>query len=214
MNNGLRTKITPHIRLLGFSVVNDIPKPTGNILWTFDSSDRLEEIHRALEDNYHAVVGTLLGYPGCCIAANRESKLLGAQTFIKAIIAKVGPDPIAVKRALDNNEQVEVPDDADPQANHVPLTDEKFPFVFHIACDACLNSDDSPSAALNEEFGRFAKALDERLYNGILEMKVFDREEHATIHDLVKNGEKHDVIRRRVVEFHKRAESLLSIIVE
>ena len=151
VNNGLRTKITPHIRLLGFSVVNDIPKPTGNILWTFDSSDRLEEIHRALEDNYHAVVGTLLGYPGCCIAANRESKLLGAQTFIKAIIAKVGPDPIAVKRALDNNEQVEVPDDADPQANHVPLTDEKFPFVFHIACDACLNSDDSPSAALNED---------------------------------------------------------------
>jgi hypothetical protein len=63
---------------------------------------------------------------------------------------------------------------------------------------------------LNEKFGHFARALDERLYNGILEMKVLDREEHQTIHALVKNGEKHDLVRRKFEEFQKRAESLLS----
>jgi hypothetical protein len=83
-----------------------------------------------------------------------------------------------VRLAAIRTEQVAVADDSDPNGNNVPLTDEKFPFVFHIACNACLNSDKSPSAVLNEKFEDFAKALDERLYDGILKMKVFDKEQH------------------------------------
>ena len=49
----------------------------------------------------------------------------------------------------------------------VPETDARYPFVLHVACDACLTTADSPSAKLNEEFERLALNIDAKLHSAV-----------------------------------------------
>jgi hypothetical protein len=44
--------------------------------------------------------------------------------------------------------------------NNVPRSGEKFPYVSHVACDACLDSPTSPSAILNARNEELATDID------------------------------------------------------
>ena len=57
----------------------------------------------------------------------------------------------------------------DIRRNHVGKTILKYPFVFHQACLTCLKSSISPTAKLNEKYGRFARLVSEEFYEKLVD---------------------------------------------
>lgn len=42
---------------------------------------------------------------------------------------------------------------------HIFMTNKQYPFVYHQACGACLDRDNSPTFNLNEEYRKFTKRI-------------------------------------------------------
>lgn len=114
----------------------------GKSLWFFnDESDR-----RRIKGSVDANPGLLLGYPSCCIERDQCSKKEREDAFVAAILRAVGENPSAIRQALVKNLKVEVEVGSN---DNIALTEERYPFVLHVACDACLQDDASPSGQLN-----------------------------------------------------------------
>ena len=196
VNHGIRTLITQQLKGVSARVCEDVSheivdvfdrvdeqsarKFTGKVLWAFSSSEQAAIIGKAVRGE--AQVGALLGYPSCCVSRTLAMLSKGKTAFVKAIVARVGEDPGAVEKALRHDQKVEVPADTMMDAN-VPRTVERFPFVFHIACDTCLGSDTSPSAELNDRDGQVAASVDENFHDTIQRVAALLKQIEHTIRD-------------------------------
>jgi hypothetical protein len=156
---------------------------TGRLLWVFQKPEMEEQINKALERKLE--VGLLLGYPACCVEAHEATQTTFERAFATAIVAAVGTDPSAVERALREDRTVQIEGDPTDSEN-MHRTDALYPFVFHVACNSCLSSGDSPSAKLNREYDALAQQYD-RVFHGLfLEMAKTG----VKIHQLISEAEK------------------------
>jgi hypothetical protein len=140
---------------------------TGRLLWVYQKPEMEEQIKKALDRQLE--VGLLLGYPPCCVEAHEATQARFERAFAAAIVAAVGTDPGAVERALREDHKVQIEGDPTDSEN-MRRTDALYPFVFHVACNSCLSSDDSPSAKLNREYGALARQYDQAFHHWFQEM--------------------------------------------
>jgi hypothetical protein len=92
---------------------------------------------------------------------------------------------VAVERALREDLEVEIPASNDP---NIPNTQERFPFVFHIACDACIASDQSSTAEKNREYEPAALQFDRAFHRVFLQLARVEAEIHGIIDDAEERG--------------------------
>jgi hypothetical protein len=188
VNHGLKAVTTDGIFVPTSELVGDIPSEIAKvndnlhqksprsdenkILWVFSNAEVRGKIKEVLDGTLNA--GILLCYPECCVRNERQNQARVLRAFLTAIIAAVGEDPRAVERALRQNLKVNIPDDV-MDCSSVPRTIQRFPFIFHIACNECLASDTSASAALNQSYEALAyntdPALHKRILNSVKEAK-------------------------------------------
>lgn len=191
INQGLKAVITGGIFVSTLDLVGEIPSAVAEvndllnreshrrnktkILWVFSDPKMRERIKEVVAGKLNA--GTLLCYPECCVRKERQDNARFLRAFLNAIIAAVGEDPKAVERALRQDLNVSVPDGTE-DCSRVPRTIQRFPFVLHVACNKCLASDTSASAALNQAYEALASetdpALCERILHSLEEMKEGD----------------------------------------
>jgi len=137
------------------------------LLWVFRELGQEERIRQAVKREVS--VGKILGYPTCCVEHHELVLARAKRVYSMAIVAAVGSDASAVERAYRDGLKVQLSED--PTDNeHMLRTDERFPFVMHTACDACLSSDDSPTARLDVDYGGLARQFDRRFHQLFLEM--------------------------------------------
>jgi hypothetical protein len=200
-NLGLRTLITGPIRndrslsLQGIDgSILDVIRREGEerfqrnktvLLWVFLDGDSREMILEVVKGDTEA--GTVLGYPECCVYHNRAVGRAADQAFFQAIIKAVGNDPEMVLRALREDLKVEIENCAWESDNAV-RTDTKFPFLLHIACDACLASDESPSALLNLQLQALAEAVGHGFADTIRAVTTLDADRIQLIIDSERKG--------------------------
>lgn len=140
---------------------------SGRLLWICRKPKTREEIKRAVTGEIPA--GTLLGYPKCCVEEDKREDSAVGQAFCKAMIGVTANDPQALELALRDNVQVRLA--LDPLfAKNAGPSEERFPFVQHIACPACLSSEDSPSARLNLKYEQLAREVDPDFHSTLMEM--------------------------------------------
>jgi hypothetical protein len=136
---------------------------SGKLLWVFRNAEQEEQVKKAV--GRQVEVGALLGYPACCVEHHETVGTNCQRAFATAVIAAVGKDPSAVERAL--REDLKVAISGDPTDNeNMRRTDELYPFILHVSCDACLSSDSSLSAKLNREYDALARQYD-RTFHGL-----------------------------------------------
>jgi hypothetical protein len=119
---------------------------SGRLLWVCRDPKTRDRIGRVVARQ--SLAGTLLGYPKCCVERQRDENAVVGQAFCRAMTEAAAGEAAALERALRGDLQVQLTLNS-PPAGNVALTDERFPFVQHIACDSCLSSDDSRTAHLN-----------------------------------------------------------------
>jgi len=137
--------------------IEDHRKTRNRLLWVYtDEADR-QSIQTCLANE--ETIGTVLGYPECCVKRETERKRNMAVAFLRAIVDTVGTDPKKVRTALRDDLKVEVPNEimADPNRFR---TDQRYPFLLHTACDLCLQDDRSPSSRMNADNEALALDLD------------------------------------------------------
>ena len=137
------------------------------VLWICGNNDARNRVKFAPGDS-----GDLLAYPACCMQSERRANAFVGEAFAKAIVDKAGGDPKLVRVALRDNWKVhiEVPDEFESFISglNIERTDATFPFALHIACDACLEAANSPTAELNRLYAAFAQELDPAVYEGFV----------------------------------------------
>jgi hypothetical protein len=171
--HGLSTQLTRQVRPMSYHRSLDISpelaevfdridaesyeKHPGRLLWVCRNPKTRERIKRVVAGE--TSTGTLLGYPRCCVEQDRKDKVLMGEAFSNAIVNAAASEPGALERALRGDLKVQLVLDA-PPAGDMVATEERFPFVMHIACSSCLSSDDSPSARLNLKYEQLALEVD------------------------------------------------------
>jgi len=189
INHGIHTLISKtvcdktrvpkeHRHFKSVEFLNDSQHDSGSrVLWICDDKEQRNQIKGARLNKKEA--GLLLSYPACCVEANINGDVEYLEGFLDAIVKKVGTDEKAIRKALRDDLQVEMPEP--PGMSNIPRTDAQFPFVIHIACDACLNSPASPTAILNEQYKNLASELDPQLVETTTRIgELTSQLEHAT----------------------------------
>jgi hypothetical protein len=182
-NHGLPTQVTRQVRSASHHHSLDISpelaevfdrtdaesyeRDPGRLLWVCRNPKTREQIKLAVAGEIPT--GTLLGYPKCCVEQDRRDKALHGEAFCRAIVSATKNEPIALERALRHDLEVEMAFDS-PLGCDMEATEERFPFVQHIACGACLSSDDSPSARLNLKYEQLAREIDPAFHAVLSEM--------------------------------------------
>lgn len=179
INHGLHTLVTngvwnkrdvpeqhPYSRqLLFLHEFNNRSK--ARVVWITGTKDQRNDLKATSRNELE--VGLLLGYPVCCVEDNCSRSAKHAEQFVTALVKKVGDDQKAFEKAIRDDTRVDV---EELDMSNVPDTEIKFPFALHVACRACLDSDSSPSARLNKEYEEFAKQLDVKFHESVLEVSA------------------------------------------
>jgi hypothetical protein len=136
------------------------------VLWLYSAPESQIQILKGVEGN--AVLGTLLGYPSCCV-----NYYLG----LEATLLQIEFDFYAQKHGARTDDEVlrlrqrNLP----PSGDHAQaleagryriqrqqaLSIRDFPFNHFIACDECLNNPESPAALLNKAMSDLASNLNQ-----------------------------------------------------
>lgn len=163
-------------------------KNPGRLLWVCRNPAKFDEIRAAVDGKVDA--GVLLEYPPCCIERHQDSLVRSQRAFATAIVRAVGNDATAVERALREDLEVHIPDEEQVFDNsNVPSTHEHFPFVFHVACDACIASDQSPTAQKNRDYEAAVLQFDRTFHHLFTEMVRI----YAEIHRIGDEAEAHGI---------------------
>jgi hypothetical protein len=144
----------------------DEPK-TDKLLWVYLDPGARAEIEKAVS-GAGVMSGLLLGYPKCCTESERVAQARTALDFREAIIAAVGKEPTAIEHALRTNLSVARP--INPWDQNVIATRRSYPFVFHVACDQCLSTPQSPTGTLNTAYASLAQKIDRALHQALIDM--------------------------------------------
>ena len=141
--------------------------PNRQALWICDNP-----VTRTLIRGEEESIGLLLDYPPCCVDADERDKRDVRRAFETAIVKRAGGDPDLVRRAIREDWKVQLPAHVDEQLRGLQIQSSiaRFPFVFHVACTACLAAPDgSPSGRLNRKYGEFTTELS-RTFWGLCEL--------------------------------------------
>ncbi|MGI0016229.1 MAG: hypothetical protein ACREBU_22645, partial [Nitrososphaera sp.] len=156
---------------LNFVETDNIPKDVieehsrkifvGKDIWIFSDPSVLDEIKQTLEGKIR--LGDLLGYPKCCVDFMACIRTRFLEECYEHFLAhhKDGYDRQELMDYLRKNAE------SYPGAEkihirikqHVFMTNEEYPFVYHQACGACLDRGNSPTFTLNLEYSQFAKEM-------------------------------------------------------
>jgi hypothetical protein len=133
-------------------------------LWVCSRRDDVRAVRMGLDQ---IAAGRLLCYPECCVAVNQQENAGFDIAVIGAYLRAFDGDPSRIAQALrdDRNVIVDWNDD-----NRVPRTMARYPFVQHIACESCLVTDASPTAALNSRYQEIAVVTDPQLHDYIVRL--------------------------------------------
>ncbi len=145
------------------------------VLWVCGNREQRNQLK--ITSRTKGQAGALLGYPPCCVEDNLRGDAECNEAFVKALVDKFGDDEKAIEKAMRDDAGVEI---SAPDMSNVPDTEKQFPFVIHIACRPCLDSNNSPSAILNAQYEKLAQELDVDFHRAILEMAdLFRRDLHG-----------------------------------
>lgn len=150
----------PELYLFLSNIVNQ-NAPTA--LWFCSDREQRSRLKASSQTGRDA--GRLLKYPSCCVSERMESEAHYRIAILDAIIQKVGDDNELVKRAILNRERVTV---SREHLSLVPLSNEKFAFISHVACAECCKNDKSPSALLDEQYSLLTKEIDPALHDAVV----------------------------------------------
>jgi hypothetical protein len=131
-------------------------------LWVCRDSEHLTGLKTGI-DQLNA--GRLLGYPGCCIEAHQHEHARFETAVIAAYMESFDSDPERIARALSNNLKVRMEWES---GDRIARTEARFPFVQHTACEACLSSQSSPTADLNNHNQDLVAETDRTLHDYLL----------------------------------------------
>lgn len=141
-----------------------------NVFWLYCEDrvgDRIDSAVEGAED-----VGHLLGYPDCCVRVNADSEMAAVRRFFEEFIRQHRPrDQAEAIRLIREDVSVEDHGYFEFATRNVGRTVEKFPFVFHTACDACLKSESSATRELNERYRAIAEQAGAYFYRRFLEAR-------------------------------------------
>lgn len=155
------------------------------LLWVFSDPSNRVVVERVISGE--EAPGVILGYPTCCVEQERNPQIAAQDVFRHAIVNAVGSEPEAIRRALREDLEVELPADTYSRENAV-ATARSHPFVFHIACDECLASDNSATSEMDRNFRALAQQVDRTLFQGIVDMAEVDAEVQTTISEAEAKG--------------------------
>jgi hypothetical protein len=184
-NEFLRDTIGDLFKIFDYIDAESYSRRSEKLLWVFRDSQQEEQVTNAVERTIE--VGTLLGYPACCVERHELILINHGRAFASAIVAAVGEDPSAVERALREDLKVEIPDDSLDHEN-MRRSDELVPFVFHVACDACLSSDKSPSAEQNRDYEKLAQQYDRAFHHWFRQLRKTDVQIEHVIEEAETQG--------------------------
>ena len=122
--------------------------------------------------------GELFEYPKCCVEWFNENKWKDLEAVYDYVISMMGDyDPQTMADHMfdqvmhfENSETIPT---LISRLKKIQLKNnlevrEKFPFVFHQACDHCVDNRDSPTGKLNKIYAEFAEKKYPNLYNLII----------------------------------------------
>lgn len=118
------------------------------------------------EANTNAELGRLLDYPECCVAAYEERQCSSYLGLYSAFNVKFGRSRHRILAALRDPDPW--PDHPNPGIEATERTIQKYPFVFHVACDACLAEKESPTERLNDLYKELANQCGAVFYKEIV----------------------------------------------
>ena len=128
-------------------------------LWVCRDQEAARTIAKGVDQ---ITAGLLLGYPRCCIDAHQQEKAAFEDAVVRGWIRELGPDPLAIAQAWRQGRKVRI-DFESPE--RIPRSESEFPFVQHIACEACLTPGDTPTALLNIEYEKLIAEIDPGLHD-------------------------------------------------
>jgi hypothetical protein len=184
----------PLLRLL-----DEVQSPTKGqqVLWFYTNSFDRRQLKAHVLTKKDA--GVLLGYPICCVEFQLAVDTKLDIAFLHGLIAKVGSDERSIRRALEEDVGVEMPDSMHQWTN-ISRTETQFPFVMHIACDSCLDSETSLSAKLNASYGQLAQGIDTAFHQLILQIQSLS----ATLR-MVADDETNSRVLNQIDQLHRIA---------
>ena len=133
------------------------------VLWIVLDGRYSECLHTATTDE---AVGRLLGYPECCVAAYEANHRFFFTEMYNAFRERYANSQKRILAALQNPEPW--PDHPNPGMEATGRTFQKYPYVFHVACDVCLADDNSPTSRLNETYRGFASECGAAFYREMI----------------------------------------------
>jgi len=141
------------------------PRNRKSLLWVTCDATKSSAIKNVVRNA--AQVGHMLGYPVCCVEQDVAELKRDNRAIATAVMDAVGtdPEPQAILNVLRNPLPVE-----SSLNDNLIRTDERFPFVFHAACNECLTSEESQTAALNAAYEKLAHEIDNALVTAMRRM--------------------------------------------
>jgi hypothetical protein len=148
---------TPHRAVLEALDERRVAGKPKHVLWLYATSAEREQYRQTTFTQQQA--GALLGYPSCCIAFESTVMDLLPRAQLDTLIGRVGQhDDATLIQALRGKTELAAP--KIPLPDNALRTEKLYPFALHVACDACLDDNDSPSASINQRYGDLAMQVD------------------------------------------------------
>ena len=135
------------------------------VLWIFGDG-RLEPGIRSAVAGERSV-GTLLGYPECCVAFHDEGILALVEAFVEGRARQHGARSLAdFIRLTESDAKVLL--DTRAAEEQMIRSARALSFAQFVACPNCLTSPESPALSLNRQFGELARRVSPRFAHDIL----------------------------------------------
>jgi hypothetical protein len=133
-------------------------QPADSGLWVCRNPDDVRTIRNGVDQ---ITAGRLLGYPECCVDGQQRDHASFEDALVRAWSREFGDDPDKIAEAWRAERKVRVEFESPERIGRSRL---RFPFVQHIACEACLTPGDTPTAVLNSQYRDFVADVDPGLH--------------------------------------------------
>ena len=137
-------------------------RPIESALWVCRSPEDARSISNGVDQ---ITAGGLLGYPQCCIDAEQRDHATFEDALVRGWTREFGNDPEKIAQAWAEDRKVRIEFEF---GDRIPRTMALFPFVQHIACEACLMPGDTPTAVLNTQYRDLVADVDPTLHEYLI----------------------------------------------
>jgi hypothetical protein len=138
-----------------------------HVLWVYASKQQRDQYRQVELTQQRA--GAILGYPACCIEFESSIMARLPEAQLQKLIGEVGGEAANLMAALRRTKEISV--ERLPLPDNALRTEQKMPFVLHVACNSCLDDNQSPSALLNTQYGDLVREIDSGLFSLMLRIQ-------------------------------------------